>query len=188
MKRRGNGPRQQDTIFATALELLSTENYDGLTMESIADRSGVNKTTLYRWWPSKDALLAAALEHSELLALTTPDTGTLRGDLLELTNGIHRLLTDSQTAPIATAVLAATPSRPPLAAIGRAFFAGRLERERPVFERAVARGELPPTVDPALIMDLLAGAIWFRLLLRGESVSPEYLHDIIDLALPTGTR
>ncbi|GAB2662790.1 TetR-like C-terminal domain-containing protein [Nocardia goodfellowii] len=92
------------------------------------------------------------------------------------------------TASCEPAVLAATPSRPSLAAIGRAFFAGRLERERPVFERAVARGELPPTVDPALIMDLLAGAIWFRLLLRGESVSPEYVHEIIDLVLPTETR
>lgn len=184
MKRGGNGPRRSATIFATALELLGTEGYDGLTMESIAARSGVNKTTLYRWWPSKDAVLAAALENSELLTLTAPDTGTLRGDLLELTTGIQRLLTDPATAPIATAVLGAAADRPQLAAIGRAFFAGRLERERPVFERAVARGELPASADPAMIMDLLAGALWFRLLLRGEPVSARYIHEIIDLVLP----
>ncbi len=188
MQRRGNGPRQSAAIFATVLELLRTESYDGLTMESIAARSGVNKTTLYRWWPSKDAVLAAALENSELLTLATPDTGTLRGDLLELAAGIHRLLTAPETAPIVAAVLTAAPHRPQLSAIGQAFFADRLERERPVFQRAVARGELPASVDPALIMDLLAGAIWFRLLPRGEAVSPHYVGEIIDLVLPGRSR
>lgn len=152
-------------------------------MEAVAARSGVNKTTLYRWWPSKDALLAAALNDSDLLSFTVPDTGTLREDLLAVAAGIRQLLTDEATAPIATAVLAAAPGRPQLATIGRAFFAGRLERERPMFERAVQRGELSGSADPAAIMDTLAGAIWFRVLLRGEAASPEYLRDIVDLVL-----
>ncbi|MBB5911893.1 AcrR family transcriptional regulator [Nocardia transvalensis] len=165
------------------LNLLSAAGYEGLTMEEVAARSHVNKTTLYRWWPSKDALLAAALDDSDLLSFDIPDTGTLRGDLSAVAAGIHRLLTDETTAPIAAAVLAATPVRPRLATIGRAFFAGRLERERPLFDRAIQRGELPPSADPATIMDALAGAIWFRILLRGEPASPEYLRAIVDLVV-----
>ncbi|MFB8282293.1 TetR/AcrR family transcriptional regulator [Nocardia colli] len=183
-QRTGNGPRRVQEIFAATLSLLSAQGYDGLTMESVAARSGVNKTTLYRWWPAKDALLAAALADSDLLSFDVPDTGTLRGDLLEIAAAIHRLLTDETTAPIATAVLAAAPNRPQLAAIGRSFFAGRLERERPMFERAVERGELARSADPATIMDALAGAIWFRMLLRGEPTSPDDLPGIIDVILP----
>ncbi|MFC9894476.1 TetR/AcrR family transcriptional regulator [Nocardia sp. NPDC127579] len=183
-QRVGTGPRRAQDIFAATLNLLAVQGYSGLTMESVAARSGVNKTTLYRWWPSKDALLAAALADADLLSFDIPDTGTLRGDLREIAAGIHRLLTDTATAPIAGAVLAAAPARPELTAIGRAFFAGRLERERPLFERAVQRGELPPSADPAAIMDALAGAIWFRTLLRGEPATPGYLDTVVDLVLP----
>lgn len=182
-RRTAGAPRQAAAIFAAALELLADKGYDGLTMEAVAARSGVNKTTLYRWWPAKDALLAAALTDSDLLSFPMPDTGSLRGDLLGLARAIAGLLTDPATAPVATAVLAAAPARPQLAAVGAAFFAERLGREQPVFERAVARGELDPGCDPAAIMDLLAGAIWFRLLLRGRPLTPEYLSGVVDLVV-----
>ncbi|WP_458685564.1 TetR/AcrR family transcriptional regulator [Nocardia tengchongensis] len=182
-RRSTGGPRQAAAIFAATLELLADKGYDGLTMESVAARSGVNKTTLYRWWPAKDALLAAALTDSDLLSFPMPDTGSLRGDLLALAHAIAELLTGQSTAPIATAVLAAAPARPQLAQVGAAFFAERLGREQPVFERAVARGELDETCDPAAIMDLLAGAIWFRLLLRGQPLTPEYLARAVDLVV-----
>lgn len=182
-KHAGGGPRRAEAIFAAALGLLAADGYDGLTMEAVAARSGVNKTTLYRWWPSKDTLLAAALAGSNLLAIDIPDTGSLRGDLLELARGIHRLLTDAATAPVAAAVLSAAPNRPRLAAIGQSFFADRLAGEHPVFQRATDRGELSPSIDPATIMDALAGAIWFRTLLRGAPTPPGYLDDVVDLIL-----
>lgn len=182
-QRVGNGPRRAQDIFGATLGLLAEAGYHGLTMESVAARSGVNKTTLYRWWPSKDALLAAALADSNLLTFEVPDTGTLRGDLAGIAAAIHRLLTDETTAPIAIAVLAAAPNRPQLATIGRLFFADRMERERPLFERAVERGELSRDADPVTIMDALAGAIWFRMLLRGEAITPDHLRAIVDLLL-----
>lgn len=176
-------PRHAAAIFAAALELLATAGYEGLTMESVALRAGVNKTTLYRWWKSKDEMLAAALTGSDLLTFPVPDTGSLRGDLVETTRSIHALLTDLATAPIATAVLAASPGRPSLAAIGRMFFADRAAREHPIFRRAVERGELDDETDPRLVMDMLAGAIWFRLFLRAEPVEPTDIDSAVDMVL-----
>ncbi|WP_433560979.1 TetR/AcrR family transcriptional regulator [Nocardia sp. CA-151230] len=190
-RRSAGRPRQAEAIFEATLDLLAAKGYDGLTMEAVAERSGVNKTTLYRWWPAKDALLAAALIDSDVLAFPVPDTGSLRGDLMALAQAIAGLLTAEATAPIAIAVLAAAPARPHLAAVGASFFADRLGREQPVFQRAMARGELAATCDPAAIMDLLAGAIWFRLLLRGEPLTPEYLSGAVDLVtdgLPAAGR
>lgn len=180
-------PRRAGAIFTATLELLAANGYEGLTMEAVAARAGVNKTTLYRWWKSKDEVLAAALTDSDLLAFTVPDTGTLRGDLLEASRGIHTLLTDPATAPIAAAVLAAAPRSPALTGIGRAFFADRAERERPIFRRAVERGELPEHTDPRSIMDMLAGAIWFRLFLRAEAMRDEDLAEAVDLVLAGAT-
>ncbi|MFD4402113.1 TetR/AcrR family transcriptional regulator [Nocardia sp. NPDC058499] len=176
-------PRRADAIFTATLELLADNGYDGLTMEAVAVRAEVNKTTLYRWWKSKDDVLAAALTDSDLLAFDVPDTGSLRGDLLETSRSIHKLLTDPATAPIAAAVLAAAPRRPALAAIGRTFFADRAEREHPIFRRAFDRGELPEHADPRSIMDMLAGAIWFRLFLRAEEMREKDLSAAVDLVL-----
>lgn len=179
----GAGPRRADAIYAAALELLAAQGYDGLTMEAVAQRSGVNKTTLYRWWPAKDDLLAAALTAGDVLAIDIPDTGSLRGDLLAVAGDIARLLTGPATAPIATAVLAAAPSRPRLAAAGHAFFADRLGREQPIFARAIERGELTDGTDPAALMDMLAGALWFRLIFRDEPLTAAYVEATVDTVL-----
>lgn len=179
----GARPRRADAIFAAAIDLLTAHGYDGVTVEAVAHRAGVNKTTIYRWWSSKDDLLAVALTESRVLAFAVPDTGSLRGDLLALARSITGLLTDPATAAIATAALAAAPTRPQIAAITRSFFADRMEREQEIFDRAIARGELRAGTDPAAIMDLLAGAVWFRLRLRNEPVGPEYLDYLVDLVL-----
>ncbi|MEV0365115.1 TetR/AcrR family transcriptional regulator [Nocardia fusca] len=176
-------PRRAEAIFAATLELLATAGYEGLTMEAVALRAGVNKTTLYRWWKSKDEVLAAALTESDLLTFPVPDTGSLRGDLIETARSIHCLLTDAATAPIAAAVLAASPGRPSLAAVGRMFFADRAAREHPLFRRAVVRGELDDRTDPRLVMDMLAGAIWFRVFLRAEPVEAADIDKAVDIVL-----
>ncbi|GAA1938691.1 TetR/AcrR family transcriptional regulator [Amycolatopsis minnesotensis] len=180
------GPRKAQEIFATTLALLAEHGYDGLAIEVVADRSGVNKTTLYRWWPSKDALLAAALRDSNALEFTVPDTGTLRGDLRALIGLIRDLLTRPPSAQLVTAALAAAPRRPELGGVVQAFLADRMARERPVFERAVARGELRADADQVAIMDLLGGAIWFRVLLRSGEAGDRYLDELVDLVLRGG--
>ncbi|MRG61289.1 TetR family transcriptional regulator [Agromyces sp. CFH 90414] len=177
------GPRMAQAIHDAALRLLVERGYDGLTIEGIASRSGVNKTTIYRWWPSKDAVLAAALTASDALALAIPDTGSLRGDLRALARRIAELVTDPATAPIAGALLAAGADRPQLAVVAREFFADRLLQERAMLDRASERGEVAAAVDPRSLMDLLAGAIWFRVFVRGEAPTEADLDAVVDTVL-----
>ncbi|MFF5209509.1 TetR/AcrR family transcriptional regulator [Streptosporangium sp. NPDC000396] len=167
-------PRKEQQIFQATLELLAGKGYEGLTVEGVAERSGVNKTTIYRWWPSKAALLAAALIETDLLAIEPPDTGSLREDLESLVRGMAALLTRPPTAGIAVAALGAAVHHPELAVAAQRFFADRFAREEAVFERARRRGELPGTADPLLIMDLLGGAVWLRAVFRGLPLDDDF--------------
>ncbi|GAA1688182.1 TetR/AcrR family transcriptional regulator [Nonomuraea maheshkhaliensis] len=174
-------PRKQQEIFDATLRLVAEKGYDGLTVEGVAERSGVNKTTIYRWWPSKAALLGAALLESDVLGLAAPDTGSLRGDLVALVEGIRRLLTERPAADIAVAALAAAVRHPELD--GRRFFADRFAREREIFERAAARGELKEPADPMLIVDLLAGAVWMRAVFRDLEVGDDFAAEAVSAVL-----
>jgi AcrR family transcriptional regulator len=181
-RREGRGPRQAGAIFTATVELLVEHGYEGLTIEGVAARSKVNKTTIYRWWPSKDALLAAALEGAQVLDLTVSDTGTLRGDLVALVEQVVALLTAQAGTRITRAALGGL-DRPGLAFFVRKFCAKRAQQEAPIFERAVARGEITADVDPTMVVDLLAGAIWFRLLIRQTPMPDGYAEAIVDAVL-----
>ncbi|MFE4328324.1 MULTISPECIES: TetR/AcrR family transcriptional regulator [unclassified Streptomyces] len=184
-RRPGKGPRAAEAIFDTTLRHLAERGYTRLTIEAVAQDSGVNKTTIYRWWPSKPALLRAAMLHARVLDIDIPDTGSLRGDLIALTEQITGLLTDGRTQPVARAMTSATGlPDDELAALTRDFFADRFSREQPVFARATARGELPENADPMLLLDLIAGAVWMRVLLRREPVPPDFARDVVDAVLP----
>ncbi|GAA2991744.1 TetR/AcrR family transcriptional regulator [Streptosporangium longisporum] len=176
-------PRSERQIFRATLELLAARGYEGLTVEGVAERSGVNKTTIYRWWPSKAALLAAALVEADLLVLEPPDTGGLRGDLEALVEGMVALLTRPPASDVAVAALGAAVHHPELAEASRRFFADRFAREAAVFERARRRGELPATADPMLIMDLLAGAVWLRAIFRGLPLDEGFPAQVVSAVL-----
>lgn len=178
-------PRKQQEIFDATLRLVAERGYDGLTIEGVAEASGVNKTTIYRWWPSKPALLGAALVEADLLGFDPPDTGSLRGDLIAVVEGIAGLLTRPPSRDIAVAALGAAVRHPELDA--RHFFADRLSRERELFDRAVRRGELSPETDPMLVIDLLAGAVWIRAVFRGLPLDDDFATRAVDAVL-TGVR
>ncbi|GII91139.1 TetR/AcrR family transcriptional regulator [Sinosporangium siamense] len=177
------GARRQQEIFAATLAMVAERGYDGLTVEGVAERSGVNKTTIYRWWPSKAALLGDALVGAESLEFAIPDTGSLRGDLEALVLGVSELLTVSPAADVAVAALGAAVGSPELAAGTQRFFADRLAREAVVFERALIRGELADGVDPMAVVDLLAGAVWMRVVFRGLPLEADFAAEVVGTVL-----
>ncbi|MFI6006797.1 TetR/AcrR family transcriptional regulator [Streptomyces sp. NPDC051366] len=175
------GPRAAAAIFDATLELLAERGYDGLTIEAVARTAGVNKTTIYRWWPSKPALVRATVLHARALDISVPDTGSLRGDLVALVEQVIGLLTGPHAEPVVRA-LAGGSGQPELAELTRELFAERFAREQPVFERARARGELPAT-DPQLLVDLVAGAVWVRVLLRRQPLPDRFAAEVVDAVL-----
>lgn len=181
--RQGGGPRKAQEIFDATLDLLAEKGYDGLTIEGVAQRSGVNKTTIYRWWPSKGALLGAALIGARQLELTAPDTGSLEGDLESLLHTVVTLLTTRPASDIAVSVLGAVTHSPELAAHVKDFLADRIAREQPVFDRAVARGEIAAETDRMLLVDLLAGAAWVRVALRQLPLEDDFAARAVNTVL-----
>lgn len=178
------GPRAAPAIFDATLALLAERGYEGLTIEAVARAAGVNKTTIYRWWPSKAALVRATGLHARALDISVPDTGSLRGDLVALVEQVIGLLTGPYAEPVVRA-LAGGAGGAELADLTRDLFAERFAREQPVFARARARGELPAT-DPKLLVDLVAGAVWVRVLLRREPLPDRFAADIVDAVLTPG--
>ncbi|GII45011.1 TetR family transcriptional regulator [Planotetraspora silvatica] len=176
-------PRKKRQILDATLELLAEKGYEGLTIEGVAARSEVNKTTIYRWWPSKAALLGSALVEADALDFEAPDTGSLAGDLRSLVDGVAQLLTIPPASDIAVAALGAAVHDPALADAAKGFFADRFARELPIFERARERGEIDASADPMMIVDLLAGAVWLRVVFRQMPLDQDFTDRAVALVL-----
>ncbi|MEU9990148.1 TetR/AcrR family transcriptional regulator [Streptomyces sp. NPDC007971] len=180
---RPGGPRRKDEIFASCLELLTAQGYDGLTVEGVAQHSGVNKTTLYRWWPSKSELLRDALLNSGMLSLDLPDSGSLKGDLSDLATQLQALLDEPRTSAVVEAALVGAVRHQAMRELVTHFLEDRLGRHQPIFARAVERGELPADFDPALLVDAMAGALWIRLLVRRKPAESDFTDRLISMLL-----
>jgi AcrR family transcriptional regulator len=167
-------------LVATA-ELLDEVGYEAVTYDEIASRAGVDKTTVYRRWPSKLELIADALDlHSEQ-QVPVPDTGTLAGDLTALAAAVAANITSTGGARRSTSMVAATAHSDELAETVHQFMSRRVALTAPIVERAIERGELPADTDPRLVIEALVGPIWFRLLLTGEPIENAFLSALVTL-------
>jgi AcrR family transcriptional regulator len=147
---RPRDPGVDEAILAAAVDLLAEAGYARLTMDQVAARAGVGKASVYLRWPNKVALVAEAIRHRSGVVPDVPDTGRLREDMLEFLRGLLRAKPAAHRA--LTAVLGEIQSNPELRGAWRASTAGTLrDCLRLLVERAVARGELPPSSDVELL-------------------------------------
>ncbi|EOM76978.1 TetR/AcrR family transcriptional regulator [Rhodococcus rhodnii] len=174
-------PRRADEIFDVAVRLLVERGYDAVTVEDIARDAGVDKTTLYRWWSGKDELLSDALRRGDLLALTVPDTGTLRSDLVAMLGQIATLLESPATRTLLASLIGG--GRPALAVLANEFVDDRLGAHTEILTRAVDRGEVDSGTTAEELFHPLIGAVWIRVLLRGRSADEDFVSDLVDRAL-----
>lgn len=169
-------------ILEAATGLYTELGYDGLTVEGVAARAGVGKTTVYRRYPSKLDLVMAAAEHLSAIKGPTPDTGSLRGDLLELARGYRRLLTSDAGRAIPVTIAAATRN-PELAAAHRRFIHRRRKESMAVIARGVERGELPADTDVEMCVDLVTGPLFYRTFVSLDTVGDRYVASLVDAVL-----
>ncbi|MGW4486488.1 TetR-like C-terminal domain-containing protein [Amycolatopsis sp. NPDC004368] len=139
---------------------------------------------LYRRWRSKDEMISAVVAEFSVSRASAPDTGTLRGDLLEMQQAVQDWLTHPRFARILPDLVAEGARNPGPAENLRAAIGGpRRDIARSVFDRAIARGEVPAGADVELAMDLLAGPLYWRLIVRREPPGPEFLERIVEHVL-----
>ncbi|WP_437779065.1 TetR/AcrR family transcriptional regulator [Sorangium sp. So ce1097] len=169
-------------ILAAALEELASAGYRALRIEDVATRAGVNKTTVYRRWPTKEDLVRAALLSVTDEKVVPPNTGSLRGDLLAL----GRALIEIQTSPVGQSLFHVFLAEGPdseLMAIARSIRAVQEAGVREIVEGAVARGELAPGADPMLPCELLGAYLTHKLIADRASVDEAQLARVVDVIL-----
>jgi AcrR family transcriptional regulator len=173
------------TVLEATLDELVERGYAEMTVQGIADRAGVNKTSLYRRWRGKGGLLAEALTSMSMAATEPPDTGSLRRDLLALWQTAPRGRTagDVSRAVAVSRALAAASVDPTVAEAHARLWQRRLELIGLVVDRAVRRGEVPAGADPELLMDLLFGPFHTRVIARGRPADVAFLTQVMEAAL-----
>jgi AcrR family transcriptional regulator len=159
-----------EAIRDATLELLATEGYANLTMSGVAAQAGVSTATLYRRWTSKLDLVVAVLQ-ARAEERPVPDTGSLRGDCRAILRDVVEASQTTNAGPILPGLVGEIGRNPELAdALRTNLIAPRRAAFVQVLERAAARGELRAGLDHELVIDLLIGPLYHRLLMTGAEV------------------
>ncbi|MEC3954355.1 TetR/AcrR family transcriptional regulator [Nocardia sp. CDC153] len=177
-------PQVTAAIRAAAFEELAEAGYGKLSMEAVARRAGVSKPTLYRRWSSKEELVTALISEVAIDAADSPDTGTLRGDIRAFLEFSAHALTNPLVARIIPDLLAQAVRVPALREVMQSGI-GRSRRAKvaQILHRAIARGELPETLNIELALDFLGAPLFLRVMLGGDPTTPTYLDQLTDMLL-----
>ncbi|MEV4070156.1 TetR/AcrR family transcriptional regulator [Nonomuraea fuscirosea] len=182
--RHGRSEEARQSVLEAADDLLVEVGYTRLTIEGIAERAGVAKQTIYRWWPSKNDILMDAFVQDVAEDLIPADTADLRRDLRTHARKVALFLTRSDAGAVFRALTAQAQHDPALAARLRAEHLGKQRGyDRLPFERAVARGALDPGADLDLAVDQVMGPVYYRVLVTGQSVPEEFTDTLVDAVL-----
>ncbi|GAA4833288.1 TetR/AcrR family transcriptional regulator [Kitasatospora terrestris] len=176
--------RSHRAILDAALELALRDGYAKVTVEGIAQAAGVGKQTIYRWWPSRAAVVLEALNDRSGPASQVPDTGNVEADITATAEAVIRLLgTDLGT--VWRGLVADAQGDPRLAEdLRRTFFEPRMALWRERLQAAVEAGELRTDVPTRTIVELLFGPVYHRLLIMGpDTLDPENTAARVDYLL-----
>ena len=181
---RRRSERSHQAIISATRELLVERGYPAVTIEGIAARAGVGKQTIYRWWPSRAALvLEAYLSSADVVA--TPKAGrTVRSDVRALLGWLIAVLREPTGGRVVAGLVADIQHDADLAeGFHRDVVPARREAMLAALERGRARGEIRGDADLELAVDALHGAVFYRLLLSGEALDEGFAARLADQVL-----
>jgi AcrR family transcriptional regulator len=179
----GRSARVRDRVLAAALDELLEVGYGRLSFESVANRAGVHKTTVYRRWPSREALVTAALLAQRARDVPIPDTGSIRSDLRILAQAIAASITSPTGQAVVRSLVSEAGDIAEVTTAVRDFWTARFAVARVVVSRAVDRGELAPGIDPDFLIEALVGPLYLRLLVTRGPLDDAFIGKLVDLLL-----
>ncbi|MFG1701485.1 TetR/AcrR family transcriptional regulator [Nonomuraea sp. NPDC049309] len=179
----GRSARVRDAVRRATLAELAEHGYSGLTVERVAERSGVHKTTVYRRWGGVEGLIADALELAAGEPWPIPDTGSIEGDLRGIVQLVRSGFADPELGPVSSAFVAAAVQNEAAARSLHDFFVSRNEQSADVVRRAIERGELPDVVDPREVIRVAVAPVYYRLFVAHEPVTEDDANRAADAAL-----
>jgi AcrR family transcriptional regulator len=190
---RRRSDRSHQAIISATQELLVERGYRALTIEGVAARAGVGKQTIYRWWPSRAALvLEAYLVASDRVQLPSPDSGSAREDVRALIGWLAAVLAEPTGGRVVAGLVGDLQHDVDLAeGFRQGVVPARRQAMLAALERGRERGEIRADADLELAVDALHGAVFYRLLLSGEPLYAAFAERLADqvlegLAPPSG--
>jgi AcrR family transcriptional regulator len=177
--------RTRKVVLEAAIALVLERGYGGCTVEAIVERTGVARTTIYRHWPSRTELLADALS-AKAEQVQLPDTGTLRGDLIEfLTASSHRLEENPlyhslQTIP---GLIEAAKREPALVSVAARSTAALISTIRSILQKAKARREIRRDCKLDVMANVIVGAIYVQRAFLNKDLTDAYVTDMVDIVI-----
>jgi AcrR family transcriptional regulator len=184
MSARGRGRPRSETaraaIIAAASRLVGEHGYGGVSMEAIAREAGVSKQTLYRWWPTKAAIVLEGLNDAAAAIAPASSTGRFEADLRRF---LRRTVAGAggRNAKLLAALMAAAQLDD---GFGEAFRAEFLARRREVLRELLVlgrrRGELDETADAEALTELVFASLWYRVLVRNAPLDGDFSERLAD--------
>lgn len=171
--------RTRRVVFDAACELVSDRGIGRVTVEGIAERCGVARSTIYRHWATLEELLVDALR-DRVHADESPDTGFLRGDLYATLGQLAGALESPALGPIIASLIAESARDPDLEAVCSTFTTERRKRVEKLLVRGRERGELPPDTDTNQMAMDLGAAVFFRSLILRQPVGSVFVEATVD--------
>ena len=176
--------QSHQAMLRSTLELLAEVGYDAVSIEAIAARAGVGKSTIYRRYTCKEDLIADAIENIRE-DVTIPDTNNLWGDIDALIQSAAQITLNPVGRQTVAMIVSSASSHPEFAQI---YWTKYLQPRRQAFsvvlERAKARNEIPADLDPGLIFDIMSGIMLYSLIFQPTTESWEtYVRRALGLLL-----
>lgn len=185
-RRPHTGRRRNDAarlaILTAAAELLAKSG-PAVTVSDIAAATGVSKHTIYRWWPSKGAVLLDAVIEFGRANAPDPQSGTFAEDLRTFLDTTFAAAANPPAATLLRAVVAEAQTNPATADLLSAFVDDRRSILRAILQRAHRRGELAASTDLELVMDQVYGVLWYRLTVARTPVNADIAARLADSIL-----
>lgn len=175
--------RSRRVILEAVLDELGDVGYGALTIEGVAARAGVGKSTIYRHWGGKLALVEDAFRTLKA-PVRVPEEGTLRERVTEVLGQVACMVEESTYSACMPALIEAAEHDPQVRDLHRRFSAERRAVVVDLLADAVENGELPPDTDPGLLGDALVGPILLRRLMLFEPLDPAIVPKLVDQLLP----
>lgn len=185
---RPRDPDLEDRVFDTVMNLYADGGWAEVTFEAVARDAGTGKSSLYRRWEDRQSLLRSALE-ARWLTVDRIDNGSLKADLRELAD----MMLVSRTGDYANLqTWFAIDARrfPEIRTVTEPYIEQTIKQGRAIVRRAVNRGEVPPTFKPALLMDLIVGAVTNHVSTTPPHLkatmmkkAPEFLDELVEVVL-----
>jgi len=177
--------RSKDAVLGETQRLLAESGIGRVSIDEVSRRSGVAKTTIYRHWPSRSALLLEACSTmGEPLA--TPDTGSLRGDFTVLASQLAEHLRDANWAAVVPSIVDAAERDPALGELYTRLHDAMMAPFLSVAERGKKRGELPRGARPAEVVATVVGPLFYRRWFSREPLDSAFIKAVVSAAVGVG--